>query len=99
MPRNPYIDDTPDDDDDRHDPQEADLDQGDEPEDTRPCPRCGREIWEQAERCNRCGAWITAARAGGPPTSRRRLYFIGIIALALLLTFWLVSQLRALSGS
>ena len=40
-------------------PQEIDLDNGDDDEDTRDCPFCGRAIHWDAVKCNRCGhRWI-----------------------------------------
>jgi hypothetical protein len=36
---------------------EDDLDE--ETSETRPCPECGAEIYEDSERCPACGAYVT----------------------------------------
>jgi len=43
---------------DREFPDEDD-DEADETA-TRDCPRCGADVYEDAEQCPRCGAWITS---------------------------------------
>ncbi|MCA9076023.1 MAG: hypothetical protein KDA93_13430 [Planctomycetaceae bacterium] len=46
--------------------EESDDDQG---VDVRPCPSCGVEIYEEAERCPHCGeyvVWSNSAFAGKP---------------------------------
>ena len=50
-------------------PEEKDVDEGPSDEDlkeldseetdTRRCPKCGREVYEDADRCPQCGQWIT----------------------------------------
>lgn len=44
-------------DDDADEEGEADEDFN---ESTLPCPKCGRPIYEDAERCPRCGYYVTA---------------------------------------
>ncbi|MFB3892242.1 MAG: zinc-ribbon domain-containing protein [Phycisphaerae bacterium] len=49
-------------------PDEKDVDEGPSDEDlkeldsektdTRRCPKCGREVYEDADRCPKCGQWI-----------------------------------------
>ncbi len=58
---------------------------------TLPCPEYGREVFEDADQCPHCGAWIT------PLTARRgaaggwtRLAAIVVIAAML---FWLLRSL------
>jgi predicted nucleic acid-binding Zn ribbon protein len=49
------------DDEDRDQPQQADIDElggDDEGEDTAACPFCGRAIYEDADRCPYCGRWV-----------------------------------------
>lgn len=53
------------DEEDRDLPQEGDLADDEMGGDVVPCPSCGREVYEDAERCPHCGDWITP-RAGGP---------------------------------
>ena len=58
-----------DDDDDVKDegPSSVDLDElgGDDDESqTLPCPSCGAEIYEDADRCSVCGQYVTPGRSG-----------------------------------
>lgn len=41
------------------------MDVGDEADelDTHPCPACGREIYEEAEQCPHCRAWVVRERS------------------------------------
>lgn len=43
-------------------PQQADLDAfgEDGPTDTLPCPNCGADVYEGADRCPHCRQWITS---------------------------------------
>ena len=82
-------------DDDRDAPQAADLTDDDDEQITIPCPRCGREVWEFAERCSKCGVWITSAQSDAAPTSRRQMYLIGVIALAMIVAGWIMWKLKA----
>jgi hypothetical protein len=55
-------DDDPDDWDDDDDPElEAEEDDDDE-SDVLPCPSCGAEVYEDAERCPSCGEYLTRRR-------------------------------------
>ncbi len=70
-------------------PQERDLDKGtgndsvggDDNADTptEPCPSCGREVADTADKCPYCGDWIVPG-AGG---ARRTPWFTLIVCLAL----------------
>jgi uncharacterized paraquat-inducible protein A len=76
---------TNDSDDDDHD-----LDEGDNPSDedftpddndsvdTRPCPRCGIDVYEDAERCPKCGTYLTKSSGSSIP---RWAYIAAIVAL------------------
>lgn len=70
-----------------------DLD-GDEPdadEDaTAPCPRCGADIYDDAERCPRCGNYLSAEDA--PRRPRPLWVVVGALA-ALAGMLWWVLQL------
>jgi uncharacterized paraquat-inducible protein A len=47
--------------DQKHDPDESDMDDSEEPV-LVPCPHCGKYVLEQAERCHRCGRSLEARR-------------------------------------
>ena len=83
-----------DDEDDIDAPQAADLTDDDDEQFTIRCPRCGRDVWEFAERCPKCGLWITATKSDPVPTSRRRFYLIGVIALAMIVAGWIMWELK-----
>ncbi len=72
------------DEDDRDAPLEQDVDADDEANEILPCPSCGQEVFEDAERCPYCGDWITPGSAGG------RLHWVwmiaGVLALAAFIT-------------
>ncbi len=56
-------------DNDLDDDFDSDDDYGDDEAETLPCPECGAEVYEDAEQCPRCGAYITPhthALAGWP---------------------------------
>lgn len=73
--------------DDLEAPQEADLrDPDDDETTTLPCPHCGGEVAELADRCPNCGDWIVQ----GQPRRRRPgllLVVIGLLILVVVL-FW-----------
>lgn len=72
---------------DGDDPDESDQDAGDEAVQTLPCPRCGGEIYEDADRCPRCGEYVVAGqRASG---SLWRIVAAVMALLAVLL--WLIA--------
>jgi hypothetical protein len=47
---------------------------------TRPCPQCGCDVYEDAERCPLCGEWMTRTRTAweGRPLWWIILGFLGI---------------------
>ena len=48
------------DDDDVDDPDLPDEDDSDDEEvETRPCPSCGKQVYEDSEQCPHCGNYIT----------------------------------------
>lgn len=70
-------------------PQACDLQRHDDDDTvTVPCPHCGHDIAELAERCPHCGDWIIP---GDARLSTRGLVW-AIVALLLVLTllYWLV---------
>lgn len=70
-------------------PQACDLDdaEADEPE-LVPCPACGQEIYELAERCPQCGEWISPSARGSRP--RSRLLLILAVVLIVLVLLWVL---------
>ena len=71
--------------DETEDPDESDQD-SDEESGTLPCPHCGEDVWEEAERCPHCGEYITPRI--GP--DRKPWWVIVAAALALLaVLLWL----------
>ncbi len=61
-------------------PQDIDLvDAGDDESETVACPHCGADVYEDADRCPRCGEWITAG--GG---SHWPLWVAGVAVLLIL---------------
>ena len=73
--------------DDAEGPQPCDLagSTDSDADDVVPCPTCGREISELAERCPYCGDWIIT-RAGG--RKRRPLWIAIAILLLILILLW-----------
>ncbi len=47
------------------------------------CPECGREVWDQAEVCPACGAYLAGATTPRPP--RRQAFRQRLLILAALL--------------
>jgi predicted RNA-binding Zn-ribbon protein involved in translation (DUF1610 family) len=78
-----------DEDDDREMPDPSDQDDDDSDgasTDTIDCPSCGREVYEQAERCPNCGSYISrdAAVRRRPP-----LWIIaGVVICLLIVIVW-----------
>ena len=66
--------------DEREDPDVEDADWNIDP-DTRPCPSCGNEVSEEAERCPHCGDYFCQEKAAN---QRSWWVVIGIIFLLIL---------------
>ena len=89
----PWNDDSDDADDfdvDPEEPQECDLeDEGDceDAYDVEPCPNCGKDVSELAERCPYCGEWIVQGPAKISPRSLAFMVLgVFLILLIILLT-------------
>ena len=76
--------------DDPDGPQECDLvGHDDDDTETEPCPNCGEEIAEYAERCPYCGEWVVTGGSTG--LSNRGLVFAAVVfALILIVFYWLI---------
>ena len=71
-------------------PQARDLvDTGDGQTDTSPCPSCGRQIADLAERCPYCGDWVVRGQRG-PASSRTLLFVAVVILLVIALLYWII---------
>jgi hypothetical protein len=70
------------DDDDFDESDDADFDSADGDDETAPCPFCGEEIYDDAERCSACGKYLSREDA---PADRKPLWFIvgAIVCLAI----------------
>jgi hypothetical protein len=74
--------------DDRDAPQGRDLADDDEDETpTVPCPSCGREVAEFADRCPHCGDWVVQ---GGDSRPARRWPLIVVIVIIVAFLLWIV---------
>jgi len=69
---------------DRENPDESDM--TDEPA-TFPCPYCKRELTEDAERCDYCGAYLSHEDA---PKPMRWTWYVGVILVIAILLVWLM---------
>ena len=70
------------------DADDEDWPQEDEAAELVPCPKCGCDIYEEAEQCPLCGEYITHER---PPLEGRPAWFLwlglaGIIAVIIVLS-------------
>jgi len=67
-------------------PQSVDLEQlgGDESE-TLPCPHCGADVYEHADRCPRCGRSVTPGSGKRAGTAMRWAVIAALAALFLYL--------------
>ena len=76
--------------DDNEFPDEDDGGHDDEAAETRACPNCGAEIYEEAEQCPSCGEYVTFdSRAfSGRPLWWTLLGLIGIVAVVCGLLSW-----------
>lgn len=69
------------------DDEEDEFD-GDDPDDddTIPCPRCGRSIFDESERCPHCGRYLSLEDA--PPRRRPWWWILGFIAALYVVLRW-----------
>ena len=77
-------------------PGEHDQHLMDEDEDTVPCPSCGRPIWAEAEKCPRCGQWLTGQAWRGEDDAagargKRWWWWVAVVMLIILLIFLLTT--------
>ncbi|MDX2017179.1 MAG: zinc ribbon domain-containing protein, partial [Planctomycetota bacterium] len=75
------------------------LDEGPQAEDlerfghaTVKCPKCGAEVYDEAEWCHKCGAVLSASEETGSSTPK----WVMITAISLALGFILIVIVRAL---
>ena len=70
-------------------PQEIDLAElGDEDQsETVPCPACGAEIYDDADRCPSCGQYVTIRQEGA---SSGRWKWIVVLAVLAALAIWVL---------
>ena len=55
------------------------------------CPKCGRPVYEEAQKCPHCGEWITPTLRNPRGGCLKRLFMLAIVGLliyALLRVFW-----------
>ena len=73
--------------DDDDDLDTSDLDNVEET--TLPCPACGEEIYDDAERCPQCGHYLTREDA---PRSKPPVWIIvGAIVCIVIVVLWVIS--------
>ena len=73
------------------DPSDADIERLDH--DTAYCPDCGARIWDAADICPKCRAYISGDTLSRPPVEHwLRKRWLAVIAIILLLAFlwWLL---------
>ena len=80
------------------------IDEGPSPEDlnrfageTAHCPECGEEIWDQAEFCPACKAYIAGETISDPPVPHDFKHrMIALIAFITLLAFVVLIKMRVI---
>ena len=72
-------------DDDSYDEDDDWEAEADESEDTCPCPYCGRQVYDDAERCPYCEQYLSGEDA---PASPKSLWIVVGVVVALGLIFW-----------
>lgn len=77
------------------DDDDRDVDGPDDESDrVAPCPSCGAEISQEAERCPRCGDWVLDAPAGGGwPLWMKLGAVLALVVVGLWLVGWLLGAL------
>jgi predicted nucleic acid-binding Zn ribbon protein len=71
-------------------PDESDMDRDDgDDDDTEPCPYCGQAVYAQAQRCPRCGRYISAEdRPRGKPLWIVATAVVCLIIVVIWVIFW-----------
>ena len=78
--------------DDRDLPVASDRDNPDDDDvaETVPCPHCGRDVYEAAERCPHCGSYLSREDA---PSRRPRWVVAGVIVcLVIIVLVWVLGR-------
>jgi len=86
-----YVANDYDDDDEREAPDESEMDPdiGDENAELVPCPYCGDDVYEQAERCPHCGKYISEEDTPDHAAARFPSWLIvGVIACLVAVLIW-----------
>jgi hypothetical protein len=73
-------------------PDPDDDEEGDD-EETSPCPACGEEIYEDAERCPYCGEYVLLG--GGSPLAGRPWWYVLLAALGVIATLATILSWRS----
>jgi hypothetical protein len=71
-------------------PDEADTTAEDDSVDLVPCPACGADVPDLADRCPACGQWITPGAGGGLSARVKMivLLIVVLVAAGVLLLSW-----------
>jgi hypothetical protein len=67
---------------------DPDTDEGNDGDDTIPCPYCRRDIHEDAQRCPYCGSYIS--REDSPPGRKPWWIILGVVACLYVVYRWIV---------
>ena len=60
--------------------------------DTAYCPDCGAEVWDQAEVCSSCGAYLHGDTSSRPQNARqRRRLWVGLVIIITVTAFVLLT--------
>lgn len=66
---------------------DPDADEGEDEEDTIPCPYCRRDIHEDAQRCPYCESYIS--REDAPPGRKPWWIILGVVACLYVVYRWI----------
>jgi hypothetical protein len=69
--------------DDSEYPDDPDFDDGE----TDPCPHCGEDVYDDAERCPHCGRYLSREDA---PWSKPWWLVLGVVTCLAIVLFWIV---------
>jgi hypothetical protein len=73
-------------------PQEIDLQRGDDDEETRMCPNCGKILHYSADKCSGCGFYLMPGEHDSPAAQRARGWFWPVMVallIAVILVLWM----------